>query len=147
MHVEYDINGEWLVNARNFRCLKSLQCDSSHVHGSTGRLVMLSFVQLFPHDSDSLRGIGKIKFPLLSDFKKEASEAYDVLADDGSSHRGLFLIDKLLKQNTKHFSLRYQPLWGQKFWIGHGQTVTFWEMATARVVDTEVGYCATPVGQ
>ena len=51
-------------------------------------------------------GIGKIKFPLLSDFKKEASEAYDVLADDGSSHRGLFLIDKLLGRMDRMFSER-----------------------------------------
>lgn len=51
-------------------------------------------------------GIGKIKFPLLSDFKKEASEAYDVLADDGSSHRGLFLIDKLLGRMDRIFSER-----------------------------------------
>merc|ERR1711904_537714 len=29
-----------------------------------------------------------------ADFEKQASVAYDVLADDGSSHRGLFLIDK-----------------------------------------------------
>lgn len=46
-----------------------------------------------------LGGIGKIKFPLLSDFKKDASEAYDVLADDGSSHRGLFLIDKHFREH------------------------------------------------
>ncbi|CAE7515015.1 PRDX2 [Symbiodinium pilosum] len=56
--------------------------DSVHSH--------LAYRRLEP----SAGGIGKIKFPLLSDFKKEASEAYDVLADDGSSHRGLFLIDK-----------------------------------------------------
>lgn len=59
-----------------------ISTDSVHSH--------LAYRRLEP----SQGGIGKIKFPLLSDFKKEASEAYDVLADDGSSHRGLFLIDK-----------------------------------------------------
>jgi alkyl hydroperoxide reductase subunit AhpC len=52
-----------------------------------------------------LGGIGKIKFPLLADFRKEASEAYDVLADDGASHRGLFLIDKHLRENTYSISI------------------------------------------
>ncbi|CAJ1444085.1 unnamed protein product [Effrenium voratum] len=56
--------------------------DSVHSH--------LAYRRLEP----SAGGIGKIQFPLLSDFRKEASTAYDVLADDGSSHRGLFLIDK-----------------------------------------------------
>ena len=32
---------------------------------------------------------------------EEASEAYDVLADDGSSHRGLFLIDKAARRGIQ----------------------------------------------
>lgn len=60
----------------------AVSTDSVHSH--------LAYRRLEP----AAGGIGKIKFPLLSDFKKEASKEYDVLADDGSSHRGLFLIDK-----------------------------------------------------
>ncbi|MEK9657469.1 MAG: peroxiredoxin [bacterium] len=40
-------------------------------------------------------GIEGIQYPILSDFNKEISKAYDVLCDDlGASYRGLFLIDK-----------------------------------------------------
>ncbi|KAK2195645.1 bifunctional Peroxiredoxin [Babesia duncani] len=40
-------------------------------------------------------GIGNVKFPILSDIKKEVSSLYNVLiADQGISLRGLFLIDK-----------------------------------------------------
>lgn len=39
---------------------------------------------------------------------QEASEAYDVLADDGSSHRGLFLIDK--KGIVRHQLVNDEPL-------------------------------------
>eukprot|EP01051_Picozoa_sp_SAG22_P016897 SAG22_NODE_2488_length_2517_cov_1.764268_3_plen_197_part_00 len=39
-------------------------------------------------------GIEGIQYPILSDFNKEISKAYDVLCDDlGASYRGLFLID------------------------------------------------------
>uniref|UniRef100_A0A7S3W8Z0 Thioredoxin domain-containing protein n=1 Tax=Strombidinopsis acuminata TaxID=141414 RepID=A0A7S3W8Z0_9SPIT len=60
----------------------AVSTDSVHSH--------LAYRRLEP----SQGGIGKISYPLLSDFKKEVSAEYDVLADDGSSHRGLFLIDK-----------------------------------------------------
>eukprot|EP00929_Paragymnodinium_shiwhaense_P006831 TRINITY_DN110798_c0_g1_i1.p1 TRINITY_DN110798_c0_g1~~TRINITY_DN110798_c0_g1_i1.p1 ORF type:complete len:222 (+),score=71.97 TRINITY_DN110798_c0_g1_i1:71-736(+) len=69
------------LRAKNTEVI-AVSTDSVHSH--------LAYRRLEP----SQGGIGKIKFPLLSDFKKEASAAYDVLADDGSSHRGLFIIDK-----------------------------------------------------
>ena len=39
-------------------------------------------------------GVGDLKYPLVADLKKEISEAYQVLADDGIALRGLFIIDK-----------------------------------------------------
>ncbi|WP_412032259.1 peroxiredoxin [Malacoplasma muris] len=39
-------------------------------------------------------GIGHIKFPIVSDIKKEISIAYDVLCDAGVSLRASFLIDR-----------------------------------------------------
>ena len=40
-------------------------------------------------------GIQGVTFPLLSDINKEASKAYDVLAEkEGVAYRGLFLIDR-----------------------------------------------------
>mmetsp|Transcript_66188 Transcript_66188/g.123563 ORF Transcript_66188/g.123563 Transcript_66188/m.123563 type:complete len:220 (-) Transcript_66188:51-710(-) len=56
--------------------------DSIHSH--------LAYRRLSPAEG----GIGPVNYPILSDFKKEAAAAYDVLADDGSAHRATFLIDK-----------------------------------------------------
>lgn len=42
----------------------------------------------------ALGGIQGVTYPVLSDFNKEVSLAYDVLSDIGASYRGLFLIDK-----------------------------------------------------
>ena len=39
-------------------------------------------------------GLGDLKYPLVSDLKKEISAAYNVLTDDGVALRGLFIIDK-----------------------------------------------------
>ncbi len=39
-------------------------------------------------------GIGQINYPLVSDLKKEIADLYEVLMDDGTSLRGLFLIDR-----------------------------------------------------
>ena len=39
-------------------------------------------------------GLGDLKYPLVSDLKKEISAAYNVLTDDGIALRGLFIIDK-----------------------------------------------------
>jgi hypothetical protein len=38
-------------------------------------------------------GVGDLAYPLVSDLKKEISEAYGVLTDDGVALRGLFIID------------------------------------------------------
>ena len=39
-------------------------------------------------------GIGPVKYPLVSDIKKEISRSYGVLIDESIALRGLFLIDK-----------------------------------------------------
>ncbi len=39
-------------------------------------------------------GIGNIRYPLVSDIKKEIARAYGVLHDDSIALRGLFLIDR-----------------------------------------------------
>lgn len=40
------------------------------------------------------QGIGPIRYPLASDFKKETAQAYGVLDEaSGAAHRGLFIID------------------------------------------------------
>ncbi|CAE7360776.1 unnamed protein product [Symbiodinium natans] len=39
-------------------------------------------------------GLGDIEYPLLSDLKKDLATSYGVLAPDGASYRGLFIIDK-----------------------------------------------------
>jgi peroxiredoxin (alkyl hydroperoxide reductase subunit C) len=39
-------------------------------------------------------GLGNLKYPLVSDLKKEISTSYNVLTDDGIALRGLFIIDK-----------------------------------------------------
>lgn len=53
-------------------------------------------------------GIGQIKFPLISDIKKEISIAYEVLNDDGISLRGTFLIDESFK--IKHYLINDLPI-------------------------------------
>jgi len=39
-------------------------------------------------------GLGDLKYPLVSDLKKEISSAYNVLTEEGIALRGLFIIDK-----------------------------------------------------
>lgn len=39
-------------------------------------------------------GLGHLKYPLISDLKKEISRSYNVLTDDSVALRGLFIIDK-----------------------------------------------------
>ncbi|WIA34091.1 hypothetical protein OEZ86_012466 [Tetradesmus obliquus] len=41
-----------------------------------------------------LGGLGDLAYPLVADLKKEISEAYGVLTDEGIALRGLFIIDK-----------------------------------------------------
>ena len=38
-------------------------------------------------------GVGEVHYPLVADVKREATNAYDVMAPDGTAYRGLFLID------------------------------------------------------
>jgi len=40
-------------------------------------------------------GLGNLNYPLVSDLKKEISQAFNVLTDDGVALRGLFIIDKV----------------------------------------------------
>ena len=39
-------------------------------------------------------GVGDLKYPLVSDLKREISKKYNVLTEDGVALRGLFIIDK-----------------------------------------------------
>ena len=39
-------------------------------------------------------GVGELKYPLVSDLKREISKKYNVLTEDGVALRGLFIIDK-----------------------------------------------------
>jgi peroxiredoxin 2/4 len=39
-------------------------------------------------------GLGDLRYPLVSDLKKEISASYNVLTDEGVALRGLFIIDK-----------------------------------------------------
>jgi len=39
-------------------------------------------------------GLGDLKYPLVSDLKREIAEAYDVLNEEGVALRGLFIIDR-----------------------------------------------------
>ncbi|HEX2066944.1 MAG TPA: peroxiredoxin, partial [Candidatus Thermoplasmatota archaeon] len=39
-------------------------------------------------------GIGAIGYPLVADVRREITQAYDVMAPDGTAYRGLFLIDQ-----------------------------------------------------
>mmetsp|Transcript_54691 Transcript_54691/g.119900 ORF Transcript_54691/g.119900 Transcript_54691/m.119900 type:complete len:219 (+) Transcript_54691:63-719(+) len=74
----------------------AVSTDSVHSH--------IAYRKLGPKDG----GIGKIRYPIFSDFKKEISTMYDVLADDGSSHRGLFLIDR--EGKVRHQLVNDEPL-------------------------------------
>ena len=39
-------------------------------------------------------GLGQLHYPLVSDLKREISEAWGVLSEEGVALRGLFVIDK-----------------------------------------------------
>lgn len=39
-------------------------------------------------------GLGKIRYPLLSDINKDIARSYDVLLQEGIALRGMFIIDK-----------------------------------------------------
>ena len=55
--------------------------DSKHCH--------LAWIQTPRNEG----GIGDINYPLVSDLKREISQAYNVLNEDGEADRGLFLIN------------------------------------------------------
>jgi alkyl hydroperoxide reductase subunit AhpC len=40
-------------------------------------------------------GLGDLAYPLVADLKKEISESFQVLTDEGIALRGLFIIDKV----------------------------------------------------
>lgn len=53
-------------------------------------------------------GIGDIKFPIVSDLKKEISNAYDVLNENGIAYRATFLIDENF--HIRHYLVNDLPL-------------------------------------
>ncbi|NOZ23290.1 MAG: peroxiredoxin [Planctomycetes bacterium] len=53
-------------------------------------------------------GIGKIRYPLVSDLTKSISKSYGVLCDNAVAFRGLFLIDK--KGIVRHMLVNDLPL-------------------------------------
>jgi peroxiredoxin (alkyl hydroperoxide reductase subunit C) len=53
-------------------------------------------------------GLGKIRFPLVADLKKEISREYGVLFDESVALRGLFLMDK--EGIVRHELVNDQPL-------------------------------------
>ncbi|MFA5944379.1 MAG: peroxiredoxin [Candidatus Thermoplasmatota archaeon] len=53
-------------------------------------------------------GLGDIHYPLVADLKREAMAAYDVVADDGTAYRGLFLIDR--KGIIRHALVNDHPI-------------------------------------
>ena len=52
-------------------------------------------------------GVGDLKYPLVSDIKREISQKYQVLNSDGVALRGLFVIDKEVSRG----SLKPNTLW------------------------------------
>ena len=53
-------------------------------------------------------GIGDIKYPLVSDLKREICTSYNVLNDDGEADRGLFLINP--KGVIMHMTINKAPV-------------------------------------
>ncbi len=53
-------------------------------------------------------GIGNIQFPLVSDLKKDISNAYNVLNEEGISYRATYLIDEHF--NIRHYLINDLPL-------------------------------------
>ncbi|MFO1536080.1 MAG: peroxiredoxin [Thermoplasmatota archaeon] len=53
-------------------------------------------------------GLGEIHYPLVADIKREITNAYDVMAPDGTAYRGLFLIDA--KGIVRHALVNDHPL-------------------------------------
>lgn len=53
-------------------------------------------------------GLGKMEFPLLSDYQKKISQDYDVLLEAGMALRGLFIIDG--NGTLRHMSINDLPV-------------------------------------
>ncbi|CAH0401611.1 unnamed protein product [Chilo suppressalis] len=53
-------------------------------------------------------GLGKLEIPLLADYKKQISQDYEVLLDDGFALRGMFVIDK--NGILRHMSVNDLPV-------------------------------------
>lgn len=53
-------------------------------------------------------GVGDLKYPLVSDLKREISQKYQVLNPDGVALRGLFIIDKEVSSSPCHAPLYLQ---------------------------------------
>lgn len=60
---------------------------------SCGQRFVLTSLRLVNADRKQ-GGVGDLKYPLVSDLKREISEAYGVLGRDGVALRGLFIIDR-----------------------------------------------------
>ena len=58
--------------------------------------------------------MGDLKYPLVSDLKREITTRYNVLTPDGVALRGLFIIDKEARASPAHppqaFVTSQQPL-------------------------------------
>ena len=46
-------------------------------------------------------GVGDLAYPLVSDLKREITQKYNVLTADGVALRGLFIIDKEVRADTR----------------------------------------------
>ena len=60
---------------------------------SSAGVLRLHLNQVDPDPFTRAGGLGDLAYPLVSDLKKEISEAYGVLTDEGVALRGLFIID------------------------------------------------------
>ena len=58
-------------------------------------------------------GVGDLKYPLVSDLKREISQKYQVLNSDGVALRGLFIVDKEVRPYVP--SANKNHLWTQPF--------------------------------
>ena len=47
-------------------------------------------------------GVGDLKYPLVSDLKREITTRYNVLTPDGVALRGLFIVDKEARASPAH---------------------------------------------
>ncbi|WIA34090.1 hypothetical protein OEZ86_012466 [Tetradesmus obliquus] len=70
---------------------------ATHTHTFSTKstnIYLLRFLLILFLITGGLGGLGDLAYPLVADLKKEISEAYGVLTDEGIALRGLFIIDK-----------------------------------------------------